>query len=101
MPTTSNDLARSERAAVELDAVVEHLASALGLGGRDRAVGGTAERARQAVTRRLRATIRRIGEEHDVLGRHLEASVRTGSFCVYRPEQPTRWDVSSGGAPAA
>ena len=33
----ANDLARSEQAAAELDAVVDHLAAALGLGGRDRA----------------------------------------------------------------
>lgn len=97
----ANDLARSERAAVELDAVVEHLASALGLGGRDRTGVGTAERARQAVTRRLRASIRRIGEEHEALGRHLEASIRTGAFCAYRPEVPTRWHVSFAVAPAS
>jgi hypothetical protein len=97
----AHDLARSERAAGELDQVVEHLAAALGLGGRDRTGAGTAERARQAVTRRLRATIRRIGEEHEALGRHLGASVRTGAFCSYRPEVPTRWSVSSVAAPAS
>jgi hypothetical protein len=53
------------------------------------------------VTRRLRSTIRRVSEEHEALGRHLEASVRTGSFCVYRPEQATRWDVSYGDGPGA
>jgi predicted ATPase len=97
----ANDVARSEKLAVELDQVVDHLAAALGLGGRGRTGAGTAERARQAVTRRLRATIRRIGEEHEALGRHLEASIRTGAFCAYRPEVPTRWDVSSAGAPAS
>ena len=70
-----NDLARAERAQVELDAVVEHLAAALGLGGRSRRGAGTAERARSAVTQRVRTTIRRLGDEHPELGRHLEASI--------------------------
>jgi hypothetical protein len=29
------------------------------------------------------------------LGRHLEGSVRTGTFCSYRPDRPVRWEVSS------
>ena len=74
MPPTT--CARAERAQVELDAVVEHLAAALGLGGRSRSGAGTAERARSAVTQRIRATIRRLGDEHPELGRHLEASIR-------------------------
>ena len=89
-----NDLARAERAQVELDAVVEHLAAALGLGGRSRRGTGTAERARSAVTQRVRTTIRRLGDEHPELGRHLEASIRTGTYCSYRPERPVTWETA-------
>ncbi len=90
-----NDHVRADRAQEEFDAVVEHLASALGLGGRARRGGSTAERARSAVTHRIRATIRRLADEHPELGRHLAASVTTGAFCCYRPERPVRWKPES------
>jgi hypothetical protein len=91
----ANDHGRSDRAQVEFDAVVEHLASALGLGGRARTGGSTAERARSAVTHRVRSTVRRLGEEHPDLGRHLTASITTGTYCAYRPEHAVRWSVTS------
>jgi hypothetical protein len=37
--------------------------------------------------------IRRIGDAHPELGRHLARSVRTGTFCVYEPDQPVRWSL--------
>ena len=88
-----HDLARAERAGAELDALVEHLASALGLGGRSRQGAGSAERARSAVTQRVRSTIRRLATEHPELGRHLEASITTGTYCSYRPEHPVAWEL--------
>ena len=88
-----NDLARAERAETELDTLVEHLSAALGLGGRDRRAGSSAERARSAVTQRVRSTIRRLREDLPELGRHLDASVSTGTFCVYRPEHPVDWQL--------
>jgi hypothetical protein len=35
----------------------------------------------------------RISEAHPELGRHLARSVRTGTFCVYEPDQPVRWSL--------
>jgi hypothetical protein len=49
------------------------------------------ERARKAVTNRIRATIARVGAVHAGLGRHLDNAVRTGAQCNYRPDRPTRW----------
>jgi hypothetical protein len=43
------------------------------------------ERARVNVQRRLKDAIRRIGEQDPGLGRYLEATVRTGTYCVYQP----------------
>ncbi len=85
------DIERSARIAAERDALVEVLTSAYGLGGRVRRSGSAAERARTAVTARIRDAIRRIGDAHPDLGRHLGRSVRTGAFCVYEPDQPVRW----------
>ena len=87
------DIERSARIAAERDALVEALAGAYGLGGRVRRSGSAAERARTAVTARIREAIRRIGDAHPDLGRHLARSVRTGTFCVYEPDQPVRWSL--------
>jgi predicted ATPase len=88
----ANDRGRAERARFEMDAVVDELTAALGLGGRSRTAGSTAERARSAVTQRVRATIKRLDAAHPRLGRHLRASIRTGTFCAYDPEEPVRWE---------
>ena len=87
----AHDLGRAERAREELDQIVEHLSGAFGLGGRTRQLGSPAERARSAVTWRIRNAIKKIASAHPRLGRHLENGVRTGTFCVYEPETPTDW----------
>jgi non-specific serine/threonine protein kinase len=88
-----NDRARAERARAELDALVDHLTAALGRGGRVRRAAGTSERARSAVTHRLRGAIRRIADVEPALGRHLEASVSTGTYCRYEPVTPIDWTL--------
>jgi hypothetical protein len=80
-----DDQGRASRAREELEAVAEELASAVGLGGRDRKALSNVERARVNVQRRLKDAIRRIGEHDGALGRYLDATVRTGTYCVYRP----------------
>lgn len=69
-----------------MDLLTEQLAAAVGLGGRDRGAASSAERARVTVTKAIRAAQQRIAREDAELGAHLEVSVRTGSFCVYRPD---------------
>lgn len=51
------------------------------------------ERARVNVTRALAAAMKRIAANHPELGRHLARTVRTGTFCVYRPDPrvPIAW----------
>lgn len=88
-----NDRARAERAREELDGIVEVLSGALGLRGRSRSLGSAADRARSAVTWRIRSAIKKIASAHPRLGRHLENAVRTGTFCVYVPETPISWTV--------
>jgi tetratricopeptide (TPR) repeat protein len=88
------DVAASVRIATERDALVEQLTAAYGLGGRPRRAGDPAERARSTVTARIRDSIRRIAAVHPELGRHLTASVRTGTLCSYEPEQPVTWRLT-------
>jgi hypothetical protein len=83
--TRNADDERASRAREERDLLVEQLATAVGLGGRVRQIDSSAERARKAVTFRIRQSIAAIEREHRELGRHLDRSVRTGAFCVYDP----------------
>jgi tetratricopeptide (TPR) repeat protein len=80
------DEARANRARAELEFVSRELELAVGIGGRDRESGSHAERARVNVTRSIRATLKRIAGYDARLGRELEGSVRTGTFCVYEPD---------------
>jgi len=93
-----NDPERAARASQEIDALTDQLASAVGLGGRDRRAASATERARLNVTRAVRAAVRRIAEADERAGRHLEACLRTGVFCQYRPDPaaPTTWRISEG-----
>ena len=67
------------------------LSAVTGLGGRPRAAGSPAERMRKAVTYRIRHAIARVGDVHPELGRHLRASVHTGTWCSYTPEHRIDW----------
>jgi tetratricopeptide (TPR) repeat protein len=88
-----HDPARSEALAVERDALLDELRRNFDLRGRPRRLGDVSERARKAVSGRLRAAIGVIESAHGELGAHLRASVRTGTYCSYQPAEPTRWDV--------
>src|SRR5262249_17750890 len=90
-----NDIERATRLREELDGLIDALSQALGLGGRSRKLGDLAERSRSTVTWRIRHAIRRVGAVHAELGRHLANSVRTGTFCVYRPESKDSWQLTS------
>ena len=80
-----DDGARASRAREQIDLLTAELAGAVGLGGRDRRAGSNVERARVNVQRRLRDAIARIREHDEDLGNYLEACVKTGTFCSFRP----------------
>ena len=50
----------------------------------------TAERARSAVTKTIKAAIRRLGTHDAALGFHLGATIKTGVVCVYTPDPGRR-----------
>jgi tetratricopeptide (TPR) repeat protein len=85
-----NDLGRAARLREEVEELEEHLGGSIGLGGRIRRSTSDAERARVAVTKRIKAAIAQIRAVDDDLGRHLAASVVTGNFCCYRPDLANR-----------
>jgi hypothetical protein len=53
------------------------------------------ERARSAVTKRIRDALQKIEKSHAVLGRHLSARVKTGYECIYAPDpdHPVVWQL--------
>jgi hypothetical protein len=51
------------------------------------------ERARLAVTKRIKAAVKKIAHHHVALGLHLIGSIKTGYQCAYLPDRhdPTSW----------
>lgn len=86
-----NDSARVDSLRNELGAIEGELLRMTGLASRSRTLGGRADRARSAVTWRIRSAIRKIRAAHPQLGQHLTNSIKTGIFCVYAPESPVDW----------
>lgn len=82
---SGNDVERAVRIEAEIDAITHELASAAGLGGRDRRLPSPTERARVSVTKAIRGAVRAVAADCPELGRHLDASVRTGRLCSYAP----------------
>lgn len=93
----NNDPERAAKAAEERDFFVRELASAVGLGGRDRPSDSAAERARVNVTKAIRSAVRRVEEHSKPLGQHLERTLRTGTFCSYQPDprSPVNWRIEA------
>jgi len=87
------DAERAAHARSERDALVDQLSSAYGLGGRARRTTSTGERARSTVTRRIHDALRRIDQTHPELAGHLRRAIKTGTFCVYEPDRPIRWET--------
>lgn len=51
------------------------------------------ERARLAVTKRIKAAVKNVDAHHAALAYHLRTTVKTGAYCVYLPdpERPIVW----------
>lgn len=90
-----SDIERTAQLREELDVLSEHLAAALGLGGRVRRTTSQAERARQSVTKAIKSAADRIEEHSPALARHLASTVRTGTYCIYDPDPriPITWQT--------
>ncbi|MDT4964640.1 MAG: hypothetical protein QOF87_4287 [Pseudonocardiales bacterium] len=91
---THHDLERITVLKTERDALYAELRHATGHAGKDRGLGpDTVERARKAVTARIRDSIRRIAAALPELGTHLDRSITTGTFCRYEPTDLPIWDL--------
>jgi hypothetical protein len=77
------DIGRAERIRAEIEALGDEIGRGLGLGGRERGTGGSVERARINVQRRIADALAKIGAANPALGRHLSGAIRTGTYCSY------------------
>jgi tetratricopeptide (TPR) repeat protein len=93
--TAYGDLGRTDRLRAEMDFLAEQLASAMGIGGAARRVGGPSERARSAVTQNIRSTLKRLVQAAPALNEPLARRIRTGVFCAYEPDpsRPVAWQL--------
>jgi hypothetical protein len=89
-----NVVERAERAEQEIDALTRELSRAVGLGGRNRRAVSASERARQSVTKTIKAVLERISHSDAGLGDILSGCITTGTFCSYRPDPdfPLAWE---------
>lgn len=92
-----HDLGRSAELARERDLLIDELTSAAGLAGRDRNPASSVERARSAVTQAIRRSIRRLQAPHPELAAHLDRTIQTGTYCVYRPDprNAPEWNITT------
>jgi hypothetical protein len=88
-----DDAGRTAQAHAEHEFLARELSRAVGLGGRDRSAGSASERARASVTRAIRQAMTRIRQQHPSLGRHLDRTIRTGTYCSYlaEPREASGW----------
>ena len=87
--TAAHDTGRLDRARAEKEELLTELRRATRPGGTPHELGrSTAERARKAVTGRIRDAIRHLDQALPELGRHLDATIRTGTICTYLPGTP-------------
>tara|TARA_R110002167_G_scaffold134051_7_gene319384 strand:- start:3527 stop:5293 length:1767 start_codon:yes stop_codon:yes gene_type:complete len=89
-----SDFTKLEKLQEEYDGIIEYLSQSLGLKGRIRETGGTVEKARSAITWRIRNAIARIEQHHPILGAHLSNAIKTGTLCSYKPDRDINWITS-------
>jgi tetratricopeptide (TPR) repeat protein len=84
-----NDLGRSTALRTEMEFLAQELSTIYNA----RKSNGEIEKARKAVAYRIRTALGKLQQAHSTLWRHLWISIKTGVFCSYTPERPTRWTV--------
>ena len=87
------DEARLSRLREEREALLDQVAAATGLGGRQRRFGSAGERARVAVRKAIAAALARIEQQDPATARLLKDTVNTGATCRYDPDpvRPVTW----------
>ena len=92
-----NDPERRARVEAERQSLIDELARVTDTRGQPRQFANhPAERARKAVTGRVRDAIRKLEPVLPELAAHLQRSIVTGTYCRYRPDTTT-WEIDAAG----
>ena len=76
------NIERAEQAEQEIDALTKELSRAVGLGGRNRRAASASERARQSITKTIKAVLERIAQSDAAAGRDLRAMHQNGHLLL-------------------
>ncbi len=92
-----HDLGRAEKLRIEIDALVDEIESATGLGGRARTFSDPAERARTAVRKAIKRAVDVIDDANPAIAETLRSTITTGITCLYTPDprSPVVWSTTS------
>jgi len=94
--TDDNDRSRVEHLTIEREKILAEVRRSTGLDGRLRTgANDPAERARKAVSARIRDTVKRLETLAPELAAHLDRSIRTGLQCSYdpAPDDAISWQI--------
>lgn len=89
----NNDTGRAQILSDELNQIIEHLAQATGLRGKSRKLADPTDRARAAVTLRIKTAMQKIETALPSMAKHLQNNIKTGTFCTYSPENRINWEL--------
>ncbi|WP_420601343.1 tetratricopeptide repeat protein [Flagellimonas sp.] len=84
---------KAEEFRTAYETLLNHLSQVTGMSNKTRKTGSSLEKARSAVTWRIRSSIKKIEKVHPKLAKHLTNSIKTGTFCSYVPESPHAWSI--------
>jgi hypothetical protein len=98
----NHDPERVARLHVERQALLDELGRTTGIGRRPRQFAShPAERARKAVTARIREALKKIEAVLPELAAHFELAITTGTYCRYRGDDTITWSIESAAASGA
>ena len=76
----------------EYDQLTQYINSAVDKKGRIRIKGSTSDKARSAVTQRIKSALKKIEKAHPELYKHLDVTIKTGTYCSYKPDKDMYWN---------
>lgn len=82
-----------EKTTREYEELLAHVSSIAGYMGKERTTGSSVEKARAAVTLRIRSAIRKLAKHHPEMAAYLGDRIKTGTFCRYVPLSEVVWEV--------
>jgi FMN phosphatase YigB (HAD superfamily) len=88
----NNDAERASGAREELEYLIDEVARVTQPRGTPTKMRDETERARVNVTRTIKSAIQKISEQDQSLGHHLDHDIRTGTYCLYKPDPATAPD---------